>query len=213
MTRSPWPKIAGASAPRSTCRRSRPGSPRCMAAAWCALAARSRPAPRPMGSSRPRPGACAPSRSPIVCRCCSRPATGRSSARPTPGGAGLAAGILENTVAALGVPAAQLLAWIGPGISQAHFEVGPEVRDAFGARGRRGERGGSLHRQCPRALAVRPGRAGTAAVGGPGADGHPWREVVYVCRCRELLFAPPRWAFGTHGGLDLAHLDPTEVAR
>jgi YfiH family protein len=44
---------------------------------------------------------------------------------------GLAAGVVENTVAALGVPAAQLLAWIGPGIGQAHFEVGPEVRDAL----------------------------------------------------------------------------------
>ena len=44
---------------------------------------------------------------------------------------GLAAGVLENTVAAMGVPPAQLLAWIGPGIGQANFEVGPEVRAAL----------------------------------------------------------------------------------
>jgi polyphenol oxidase len=44
---------------------------------------------------------------------------------------GLAAGVLENTVAALGVPPAQLLAWIGPGIGVEHFEVGPEVREAL----------------------------------------------------------------------------------
>jgi polyphenol oxidase len=44
---------------------------------------------------------------------------------------GLALGVLENTVAALGVPPAQLLAWIGPGIGPANFEVGPEVREAF----------------------------------------------------------------------------------
>jgi hypothetical protein len=44
---------------------------------------------------------------------------------------GLLAGVLENTVAALGVPPAELLAWIGPGISQANFEVGGEVREAF----------------------------------------------------------------------------------
>jgi polyphenol oxidase len=44
---------------------------------------------------------------------------------------GLAAGVLENTVAAMGLPGAQLLAWIGPGIGQANFEVGREVRAAF----------------------------------------------------------------------------------
>jgi polyphenol oxidase len=44
---------------------------------------------------------------------------------------GLAAGVLEATVSALDVPPGQLLAWIGPGIGQAHFEVGPEVREAL----------------------------------------------------------------------------------
>ena len=44
---------------------------------------------------------------------------------------GLAAGVLEATVSALDVPPGQLLAWIGPGIGPAHFEVGPEVRDAL----------------------------------------------------------------------------------
>ncbi|HEV7606030.1 MAG TPA: peptidoglycan editing factor PgeF, partial [Steroidobacteraceae bacterium] len=44
---------------------------------------------------------------------------------------GLAAGVLERTVAALRVPGAQLTAWLGPAISRPHFEVGEEVRDAF----------------------------------------------------------------------------------
>jgi YfiH family protein len=47
---------------------------------------------------------------------------------------GLAAGVLEQTVRALRCPPAELLAWLGPAISSAAFEVGTEVRAAFLAR-------------------------------------------------------------------------------
>lgn len=44
---------------------------------------------------------------------------------------GLANGVLEGTVAAMRTDAASLHAWLGPAISQPHFEVGEEVRAAF----------------------------------------------------------------------------------
>jgi len=44
---------------------------------------------------------------------------------------GLAAGVLERTVAAMGVPGAGVTAWLGPAISPLHFEVGAEVRAEF----------------------------------------------------------------------------------
>lgn len=47
---------------------------------------------------------------------------------------GLAAGILEATVAALAADPRDLLAWLGPAIGPKHFEVGGEVRAAFLAR-------------------------------------------------------------------------------
>lgn len=44
---------------------------------------------------------------------------------------GLAAGVLESTVAALPAEPAALSVWLGPAIGPTAFEVGGEVRDAF----------------------------------------------------------------------------------
>jgi len=44
---------------------------------------------------------------------------------------GLAAGVLEQTIEQMQRPAARLMAWMGPCIGAASYEVGDEVRTAF----------------------------------------------------------------------------------
>lgn len=48
---------------------------------------------------------------------------------------GLAAGVIDATLDKLQAQPSELLVWLGPAISQAAFEVGGEVRDAFLAQG------------------------------------------------------------------------------
>jgi YfiH family protein len=87
---------------------------------------------------------------------------------------GLVGGVLEATVAALKTEPAQLVAWLGPAIGPAAFEVGAEVREAFIARdaendaafvrNQTGRYQADLYRLARRALA----RAGVHRVSGGG---------------------------------------------
>lgn len=88
---------------------------------------------------------------------------------------GLAAGVLASLVAALPVAPGRLLAWIGPGISAAHYEVGADVRDAVAARTPRDVLEAVFE------LRRRPGAAGTTdaagttnAAGTTDATGEKW---------------------------------------
>lgn len=60
---------------------------------------------------------------------------GREVAAAHAGWRGLAGGVLDATIGAMATPAGDLLAWLGPAIGQARFEVGSDVREAFAAAG------------------------------------------------------------------------------
>jgi YfiH family protein len=62
-------------------------------------------------------------------------ADGRRLGAAHAGWRGLAAGVLERTIEAMGVPPGELRAWIGPAIGAARFEIGGEVREALLAGG------------------------------------------------------------------------------
>ena len=57
--------------------------------------------------------------------------TGRTVAAAHAGWRGLAAGVLEATVAAMRAPAEDILAWLGPAIGALAYEVGDEVHTAL----------------------------------------------------------------------------------
>jgi len=64
---------------------------------------------------------------------------GQAVAAAHAGWRGLSAGVLEATIDAFECAPEQLVAWLGPAISQAAFEVGDEVREQFVAQDRAAE--------------------------------------------------------------------------
>ena len=81
---------------------------------------------------------------------------------------GLASGVLESTVQAMGVDSGELLAWLGPAIGPQAFEVGDEVRNAFV----------NTHPQAVEAFSPRPG--------------HRWLADLYqLARIRLMALGVP----------------------
>lgn len=94
---------------------------------------------------------------------------------------GLAAGMLEATVAAMRTPPADLVAWLGPAAGPAAYEIGEEVRDAFVQRD-----------------------AGAAAAFTATRPGH-WRVDLYALARRRLAACGVR---AVHGGQHCTISDP-----
>lgn len=100
---------------------------------------------------------------------------------------GLLAGVLEATVVAMNAPADQVLAWLGPAIGPAAFEVGPEVRDAFLAA----------------ADAADVSRIGACFAPSPGRPGHWLADLYMLARTRLLALGVTR----VYGGDLCTHRD------
>ncbi|WP_049623078.1 peptidoglycan editing factor PgeF, partial [Frateuria defendens] len=101
---------------------------------------------------------------------------GREVAAAHAGWRGLAAGVLEATLAAMAAPPGRVLAWLGPCIGQASYEVGGDVRAAFVE-----------------------GDAGAAAAFAPTRPGH-WRCDLAALARRRLHAAGVERVYG--GGFD-----------
>lgn len=135
----------------------------------------------PQPASRPRADGMVTARRGVVCAVLTADCLpvllcgkdGREVAAAHAGWRGLLAGVLENAVAALDAEPGDLIAWLGPAISQPAFEVGPEVRAQFVARD--------------------PGAAGHFAANGRGR----WQADLYGLARQRLAAAGLR---DVHGG-------------
>jgi YfiH family protein len=94
---------------------------------------------------------------------------------------GLAAGVLEATVAAMATPASGLVAWLGPAAGPRAYEIGAEVREAF--------------------LAHDPAAATAFAATRPGH----WRVDLYALARQRLAAAG---VASVHGGGECTISDP-----
>lgn len=90
---------------------------------------------------------------------------------------GLAAGVLEATVAAMDTPPDRLQAWLGPAAGPDAYEIGAEVRDAF--------------------VGIDPGAASAFTGTRPGH----WRVDLYALARRRLVAAGLRPGAIHSGGL------------
>lgn len=87
---------------------------------------------------------------------------------------GLAAGVIENTLAAMACTPSQVVAWLGPAIGRDAFEVGADVRDAFVRHDAEASRAfvdaapGKWHADLEALARMRLARAGVTSVVGGG---------------------------------------------
>ena len=102
---------------------------------------------------------------------------------------GLAEGVLEATVAAMQVPPAEILAWMGAAIGPEVFEVGEEVRQAFVGRHPEAAAAfvpqpapGKWRADIYRLARIRLGHAGVQAVHGGGRCTFSEAETFYSYR-------------------------------
>ena len=103
---------------------------------------------------------------------------------------GLLAGVLEQTVAAMGVDPGQLLAWLGPAIGPRAFEVGPEVRAGFLAAAPSARRAATLDCFIP----------------GGGTPGHFFADLYALARLRLSALGP----VAVYGGDDCTFSSPQQ---
>jgi hypothetical protein len=121
---------------------------------------------------------------PVLLASCSGQAVGIAHA----GWRGLAAGVIEATVARMAVAAGELVAWLGPAIGPRAYEVGQDVYDALvaadaAAAGAFTALGGGKHLADLYALARRRlAAAGVAAVYGGGRCTHADAQRFYSYR-------------------------------